>query len=50
MIDDARLCLQPFRPARLANLSADFLPQLSRQRRVTERGTLLPTTGAFDFV
>src|SRR6266404_2486195 len=50
MIDDARLRLQPFSPAGLANFDGDLLAQFGRERRIPERRTLLPTTGALDFI
>jgi hypothetical protein len=50
VIDDARLRLQPFGPARLASFGSDFLAQLSWQWRVTKRWALLPATGTFDLI
>src|SRR5205085_10539188 len=50
VIDDASLGLRPFSPAWLANFSADFLSEFSRQWCITKRRSLLPTTGTFDFV
>jgi hypothetical protein len=50
MIDDARLRLQPFSPAGLADFVGDFLTEFGRQRRIAERRPLLPATGAFNFV
>jgi hypothetical protein len=46
VIDDARLGLQPFSPTWLANFRGDFLAEFGWQRRVPERGPLLPATRA----
>src|SRR5437867_11219050 len=49
MINDPGLCLQPFRPARLANFIRDFLPEVGRQWSKTERWPLLSAASAFNF-
>src|SRR5882762_484003 len=50
VIDDPRLGLQPFRPARLTDFGRDFLAKFGRKRSKAERRAFLPTAGTFDFV
>src|SRR5688572_15527686 len=50
MVDKLHLLLLPFCPAVFAHLFADLLPELGRNRRVTDRFALRTAACAFEFV
>ena len=50
VVDELLLFRLPFRPAILADLGTDLLPELRRYRRDAERFALLPASCALEFV